>query len=574
MHRLKLTSCLIFFLFICLPHPLVQAVEPPDGYTHDEAMRLGEQMYRNGILPSGNPMQALVMGDIPFDGRMFTCDDCHQRSGLGTEEGSVITWPTNGKMLLLPRKRTGAFRQPTSDAEKQNARRTLPPYFQVEDERPPYDERSLANALRVGKDSGGRSLDPIMPKYRLSNSSMAILTYYLMHLSVDFAPGVDDEVLHFATVIAGDVPEEKKTAMLSVLQTHIDNHNSQGRHESRRAASGPFFKSEAHQAYRKLKLHVWELTGTEETWHEQLEGYYRDQPVFALLGGISEGPWQKIHGFSEKNRIPCILPITDQPVLSDTDWYTLYFSKGVSLEGETAAKYVRAGLSMKGTIMARQIYRRGNTKAAALAEGFSTAWKSIAGQEVQQLVLGEDDELSDQALNDLLDSPEPVVLLAWLDSTDKEAFKILGRHGGRAAMVFASSTMLNNDFSAIPDALKENLLVTYPHSLPSEDQKSRFAVEQWLRARKIPAGDFDIQAKMYFLGWMLSGGIKSMRSEFYRDYFLEGFDMMIDQDYAIAVYPRLTFGPGQRYSSKGCYIVRLSSGSNPELIPVSDWVIY
>jgi hypothetical protein len=65
-----------------------------------------------------------------------------------------------------------------------------------------------------------------------------------------------------------------------------------------------------------------------------------------------------------------------------------------------------------------------------------------------------------------------------------------------------------------------------------------------------------------------------MRSEFYRDYFVEGFDMMTDQDYAIAVYPRLTFGPGQRYASKGCYIVKLGKGPDPILLPVNDWVTY
>ncbi len=79
---------------------------------------------------------------------------------------------------------------------------------------------------------------------------------------------------------------------------------------------------------------------------------------------------------------------------------------------------------------------------------------------------------------------------------------------------------------------------------------------------------------MYFLGWMLPGSIKSMRSEFFREYFLEGYDMMIDQDYSIAVYPRLTFGPGQRYASKGCYIAKLVLGPKTELIPVSDWVTY
>jgi hypothetical protein len=72
---------------------------------------------------------------------------------------------------------------------------------------------------------------------------------------------------------------------------------------------------------------------------------------------------------------------------------------------------------------------------------------------------------------------------------------------------------------------------------------------------------------------MLADAMKYMRGEFYRDYFMESFDMMTDQDAAIAVFPRLSFGPGQRYASKGCYIVQFGGDGGQELVKVSDWVI-
>ena len=45
------------------------------------------------------------------------------------------------------------------------------------------------------------------------------------------------------------------------------------------------------------------------------------------------------------------------------------------------------------------------------------------------------------------------------------------------------------------------------------------------------------------------------------------------QDWAVVGYPRLGFGPGQRYAAKGCYLVQLGPGAMPELRQASDWVV-
>jgi hypothetical protein len=36
----------------------------------------------------------------------------------------------------------------------------------------------------------------------------------------------------------------------------------------------------------------------------------------------------------------------------------------------------------------------------------------------------------------------------------------------------------------------------------------------------------------------------------------------------------MSFGTGQRYASKGCYVVQLSEGPKPELAKRSEWIIY
>jgi hypothetical protein len=55
-----------------------------------------------------------------------------------------------------------------------------------------------------------------------------------------------------------------------------------------------------------------------------------------------------------------------------------------------------------------------------------------------------------------------------------------------------------------------------------------------------------------------------MKGYFNRDRFLEGTAMMKDE-LMVPLYPRLSFGPGQRYISKGCYIVQLFEGQKPKI---------
>jgi hypothetical protein len=59
---------------------------------------------------------------------------------------------------------------------------------------------------------------------------------------------------------------------------------------------------------------------------------------------------------------------------------------------------------------------------------------------------------------------------------------------------------------------------------------------------------------------------------FYRDHLLDRISMLPDQ--SLPDYERLSFGPGQRYASKGCYIMQLTTGADPELVKRSDWVIH
>ncbi|MEY4729060.1 MAG: hypothetical protein RL020_218, partial [Pseudomonadota bacterium] len=38
-------------------------------------------------------------------------------------------------------------------------------------------------------------------------------------------------------------------------------------------------------------------------------------------------------------------------------------------------------------------------------------------------------------------------------------------------------------------------------------------------------------------------------------------------------FPRLTLGPGQRFASKGAYVMRLNGPTSQDLVPTSEWLV-
>jgi hypothetical protein len=534
------------------------------GLSRDEALRLGERMYRQGILPSGEPMRAFVQQDIEVDGTMFSCQSCHVRSGMGAREGTVVTNPTCGSWLYKPLQ--GAEMKPESQARVPS--RLDPPPF-----RPAYTDKTLARAIRLGKDPNDRVLNYVMPRYQLNGTDMDILVYYLKNLSATWSPGVDDTTIRFATVVGPDVPEVDRKAMLDALDVQVRVHNSQMRHDERRATSGPFFKEEKYAPYRRFALAVWQLEGPPESWFAQLDAYYEKEPVFAMLAGITTGEWAPIHEFAERRQIPCLFPITDYPVISDSDWYTVYYSKGYFQEGDAAAHFLRRADNVPGDAQVLQIFR-GDRTGRDLAAGFRDGRRSMRLPPPVDIELAVDAPVNGAFWQKLASANPGAVLAVWLDAGDLQSLEALAAAELRPPMVFVSSTMMGDAVTSLPEAVRGFTYLTCPHSFPDDNDRARLVTTSWIKARGLQVTNFDIQAKMYFLEWTLAPMIMMMRDDFYRDYFLDILDMMRDQYYSIAVYPRLSFGPGQRYASKGCYIAQLTAGPEPTLEKRSTWVIH
>lgn len=556
-------------LFLCLS-PALGAGEGAGtvaGYTPAQALRLGEAIYFKGMLPSGRPVQALVQGDIELNGTMGTCTNCHMKSGLGSMEGGVLTLPTNGPRLYAPLTRQQDLPGPLMN-------RTM---FK-NTPRPAYSDASLANALSYGVDPAGRYLSETMPRYQLNEDEMRILVFYLKHLSAGVSPGVGEEEIRFATVVSDRVSAEDRDALLLPIKAALNEEWNDRLLVLGAKWNAQWYGAEAARQgkvpkLRKAVLDVWELKGAESTWGAQLDALYRKQPVFALLGGVTRGSWGPVHRFCEENRIPSLFPTTELPTVSATDWYTLYFSKGVYQEGETAAKYLAHAPDLPPYRSVVQVFR--DTEAGrALSRGFDDTWKEIGKAPLSAHRLAPGEGIGPGFWTRLRSSHPNAALVLWLAPEDLAGVEQLAAGPAPAAVLFFSATQLGAKLEVLPDPLREFSFITYPKRLPGDDEYTRTLVTNWLKIKKIPVTNLALSANSYFFTRMLSRMLLDMGNDLHRDYFLDLWDCSQDQTRSSLRYPRLSFGPGQRYASKGCYVVTLTKGGNPKLVKKSDWVVY
>jgi Periplasmic binding protein len=554
--------CLTFFIFATAAQ--VRAGTPPasiGGVSPEEAMRLGENMYNKGILPSGELMQAVVKGDILVGADKFTCASCHLRSGFGVAEGRLKSPPIDGPRLYSPAWGSRSFLTGITPG-RANEKIFLPA----------YTDETLARALETGQDPTGRQMDDIMPKYFLNDRDMAIMVYYLKNLSSGPQPGVTEKTLRFATIVGDDVPPADREAMLGPLRNFFNNRSvstSMDRHTRE-------LQIWRNDDLRRVTLSVWELKGPAETWRRQLEEYYRKDPVFAFVGGMTSGTWEPIHRFCEEHRIPALFPLTDFPVVSESDWYTVYLSKGLYQEGESAARYLDDKRKEKDLSVV-QVFRN-NAAGAALSGAFEKTWRDLGRKAPVNISLNGNENLTADFWAKLAGKHPHAVLLLWLNAQDISALGPLTRGHAGPDMIFASFSLLGQGMYSLPEKERKFFYLTYPYALPQDSDQFKALLETW--AKK---GNPDVIAyKMSSLFLVLNSPLSGMRGYVYRDYFLDLVDKMPDMSVGSVsltrgtaiLYPRMSFGQGQRYASKGCYIVQLSKGPKPELVKMSEWVIH
>jgi mono/diheme cytochrome c family protein len=534
-----------------------QAGRPPRVLSADDGVGLGERLYRQGVSASGSAVTAIVQGDLRIRGTDMTCVNCHRRSGWGTAEGPVRVPPIVGSVLFAP---------VTQGHPEMGPPRTTGPGT-----RPAYTDTTLLRALRDGVDPAGRTLSPSMPRYTLDDEDGAALATYLRSLSAVPAPGVDDTSVHLATILTPGVSAGRRASMLDVLRTYVRHKNAGTRNETGRRERGPWDMKRHYENYRTWVLYEWNVQGSPREWPAQLAELYRRQPVFAFVSGLAEDDWTPIHAFSERLNVPTVLPQTPLPPAtgSGEGFYSLYFSRGITLEAETLAHHLETSARAPRVVQVSRCGGAGQAAAAVLAR------RAAPSATIRSQCLDPEAALTGAVWRGLLQGQADTLVL-WLGPGDLPGLETLAAEPSSLAEVeeiYVSSSLLDEQWDRLPKALAARALLLHPFVPPDEFGRHAARALTWMKANRIAAADPQVAVNALFAAMLAADALSHPRALVSREYFLERMEHMAARSPNRSAYPAVSFGPQRRFGSSGCQVLKVPAVTGEVFRKVGAWYV-
>lgn len=486
-------------------------------FADSNSRRSGEQLFRTGLDANGQPVQAVVAGNLQTDSTTLRCSSCHGGSGMGTAEAGRVAAPIRWRLLT----------QPGSNSHGRRAA---------------YDVETVRRAIQLGVDSEGRALEPLMPRYAFDDATLESLLAFLKARDELPSPGLTETSVEIATIVTPDADREAAASMQAVLAACVRDINDALRH------SPPSATAAGKTAMRSLKLAVWQLKGDPTTWQQQLQRRYKQAPVFAVVSGIGATDWMPVHEFCDQTALPCLLPNIDFVPANADGGQSLYFSRGLQAEVDVIA----AALSAGSATSVVQIFKR------------DAAGSIVAQRLRQRLTASTKLELVDAtpvtALNAMM--PGAAVVL-WLDTPSLAALPPLPT----AAPVFVSSTFADGTVPhSAPLAAQGPITWIQPFALGDEWQRRSKNFASFMRKHRLQGHQTRVEEQTWFACRLFGDALLHVSRWLDREYLFETLDHVSGPAAQSATYPHLSFGPGQRYTSKGVYSVPVVPLGEPRWI--------
>jgi hypothetical protein len=125
----------------------------------------------------------------------------------------------------------------------------------------------------------------------------------------------------------------------------------------------------------------------------------------------------------------------------------------------------------------------------------------------------------------------------------------------------------------LPAAWRSAVRLSYPFDPPDKRKFRMNYPLAWMKVRNVSMVDERVQSNTYLACGILAEQLTSMQDVFVRDYLLERIEDMLSHRVLSGFYPRLSLAPGQRFASKGGYIVHFAESSETQIAADAEWVV-
>jgi hypothetical protein len=212
------------------------------------------------------------------------------------------------------------------------------------------------------------------------------------------------------------------------------------------------------------------------------------------------------------------------------------------------------------------VYRPEDIGAAA-ANALRARWASAGHEVVDRPLHGKGPTAIASALTGLRPSDRVVF---WLRNSD---LKVAPAQLPADVEIYASGTMGGLEAATPPAAWRPRLRMTYPYALPDARRVLMNFPLNWFRVEHIPVVDERIQSNTYLACQILAETLGHMLDSFVPDYLLERLEMQLSKRIVTGYFPRFGLGPGQRFASKGGYLVHFADADGPRLVAETPWIV-
>jgi hypothetical protein len=215
-----------------------------------------------------------------------------------------------------------------------------------------------------------------------------------------------------------------------------------------------------------------------------------------------------------------------------------------------------------------QVYRQGDVGEAA-ARALETSVKAL-GLQVELRPLPAQNRAGPELAAATRGLGRGDALALWLRPTDLSA---LAPDVPPVSVALVSGTLAGLENAPLPAAWRSVVYMSYPFDLPQlRSVRMNFPLG-WFKIKQIPVVAERIQTDTYVACGILAETLTDMLDSFVRDYLVERVEVMLGHRLVNGYYPRLSLGPGQRFASKGGYVVRLSDIGGAAQVSAGDWIV-